>query len=164
MKALVQDKYREWEQRFSSLGVKCQELTSDSGPINVQDLQDTDIILTTPEKFDVITRRHRDRGGMSLFGDIALLLIDEVHLLSETRGAALEAVVSRLKMLARFPEIKGCPLSAIRFVAVSATVPNIEDLAEWLRVPKNGIKRFGEEYRPVKLATIVLETSASPVW
>lgn len=82
------------------------------------------------QKFDVITRRHRDRGGMSFFGDIALLVIDEVHLLSETRGAALEAVVSRLKMLARFPEIKGCPLSAIRFVAVSATVPNIEDLGD----------------------------------
>nr|XP_024376302.1 DExH-box ATP-dependent RNA helicase DExH17-like isoform X8 [Physcomitrium patens] len=172
MKALVQDKLRDWTLRFSSLGVKCQELTGDSGPTNVGEMIDTDIILTTPEKFDVITRRHRDRGGMSFFGDIALILIDEVHLLSETRGAALEAVVSRLKMLARFPEIKGSPLSTIRFVAVSATVPNIEDLAEWLHVPKNGMKRlysptagltcdsfefrFGEEYRPVKLTTTVL--------
>lgn len=49
MKALVQDKLREWTQRFSSLGVKCQELTSDSGPTNVLDMLDTDIILTTPE-------------------------------------------------------------------------------------------------------------------
>jgi ATP-dependent DNA helicase HFM1/MER3 len=86
-------------------------------------------VLST-QKFDVITRRHRDRGGVSFFGDIALLLIDEVHLLNETRGAALEAVVSRLKMLARFPEIKGCSLSTIRFVAVSATVSNIEDLGD----------------------------------
>lgn len=86
--------------------------------------------VVSTQKLDIITRRHRDRGGMSFFGDIGLLLIDEVHLLSETRGAALEAVVSRLKMLARFPEIKGCPLSAIRFVAVSATVPNIEDLGD----------------------------------
>ena len=205
----MQDKLREWTQRFSSLGVKCQEFTSDSGSTNVLDMLDTDIILATPEviffpnalsidisllflsllwfpynkdesiqiqktpevtwrhiliknvldlrntcssllqfvpkfnilqaayffavstqKFDVMSRRHRDRGGMSFFGDIALLLIDEVHLLSETRGAALEAVVSRLKMLARFPEIKGCPLSTIRFVAVSATISNIEDLGD----------------------------------
>jgi ATP-dependent DNA helicase HFM1/MER3 len=39
---------------------------------------------------------------MSFFGDIALVLIDEVHLLNETRGAALEAIVSRMKMLARY--------------------------------------------------------------
>ena len=83
------------------------------------------------QKFDTITRRHRDHGGLSFFGDISLLLIDEVHLLSETRGAALEAVVSRLKMLARYPEMKGFPLAGIRFVAVSATVPNIEDIGRF---------------------------------
>lgn len=49
MKALVQDKVRDWTEKFSSLGVKCQELTSDSGPTNVLDMLDTDIILTTPE-------------------------------------------------------------------------------------------------------------------
>lgn len=49
MKALVQEKLRDWTQRFSYLGVKCQELTSDSGPSNVQDMLCTDIILTTPE-------------------------------------------------------------------------------------------------------------------
>lgn len=49
MKALVQDKLRDWTQRFSSLGLKCQELTSDSGPSNVLDMLDTDVILTTPE-------------------------------------------------------------------------------------------------------------------
>ena len=90
----------------------------------------THFTIVSTQKFDVITRRHRDCGGMSIFGDIALLLIDEVHLLSDTRGAALEAVVSRLKMLAQFPEIKGLPMSTIRFVAVSATVSNNEDLGD----------------------------------
>lgn len=80
------------------------------------------------QKFDSITRRHRDYGGLSFFGDIALILIDEVHLLSDPRGAALEAVISRMKMLSRYPEMNSCPLSKIRFVAVSATIPNIDDL------------------------------------
>jgi ATP-dependent DNA helicase HFM1/MER3 len=52
-------------------------------------LADVDIILTTPEKFDSITRRNVDRGGMSFFGDIALVLIDEVHVLQEERGATV---------------------------------------------------------------------------
>jgi hypothetical protein len=44
---------------------------------------------------------------------IALVLIDEVHLLNESRGAALEAgVVSRIKMVGAMPsmsEVLSCP-------------------------------------------------------
>ena len=67
---------------------------------------------------------------MSFFSDIALVLIDEVHLLNDPRGAALEAIVSRIKMLAHNPEMKSSPLSCVRFLAVSATIPNIEDLGK----------------------------------
>ncbi len=38
---------------------------------------------------------------------------------------------------------------------MSATLHNIQDVADWLRVPSNGLKVFGEEMRPVKLTTIV---------
>ncbi|KAH7306285.1 hypothetical protein KP509_22G005100 [Ceratopteris richardii] len=157
LKALVQEKHRDWNRKFGkTLSLKCHELTGDTEQFNINHLQETDIILTTPEKFDSITRRHRDFGGLSFFGDIALILIDEVHLLGDKRGASLEAVISRMKMLSRYPEMRNCPLSKIRFVAVSATIPNIDDLAEWLMVPKRGIKRFGEEVRPVKLTTKVI--------
>ena len=41
----------------------------------------------------------------------------------------------------------------MRMIAISATIPNIEDLSEWLS--SSGVKAeefvFGEEYRPVKL-------------
>ena len=47
------------------------------------------------------------------------------------------------------------PLSKVRFVAVSATIPNIADVAEWLMVPPLGIMVYGEEMRPVKLRTVV---------
>ncbi|OAE22601.1 hypothetical protein AXG93_777s1080 [Marchantia polymorpha subsp. ruderalis] len=156
-KALIQEKMREWQEKFGSksVGLTCQELTSDSDALPVKELQETDLILTTPEKFDSTTRRCRDHGGAGFVGDIALLLIDEVHLLNDTRGAALEAIVSRIKMLARNHDLKGSPISQIRFVAVSATIPNIEDLAEWLLVPAKAVKRFGEEMRPVKLSTRV---------
>jgi ATP-dependent DNA helicase HFM1/MER3 len=83
-----------------------------------------------PKKFDSITRNHRDHGGAGFLGDIALVLIDEVHLLNDSRGASLEAVVSRMKMLGRQPELKSSPIARVRFVAVSATIPNIEDLGQ----------------------------------
>lgn len=47
------------------------------------------------------------------------------------------------------------PLAGVRFVAVSATVPNAGDLAEWLGAPPQNIKVFGDEMRPVRLTTTV---------
>lgn len=46
----------------------------------------------------------------------------QVHILNESRGSTLEVVISRMKG-------RG---SAIRFLLVSATVPNIEDIANWI--------------------------------
>ena len=89
--------------------------------------------LPSPQKLDSISRKRKDFRGLSFFGEIALLLIDEVHLLSDPRGAALEAIVSRLKMLARYPEMKEQPIFHIRFVAVSATIPNVEDIGAFCK-------------------------------
>ncbi|XP_038703510.1 DExH-box ATP-dependent RNA helicase DExH17 [Tripterygium wilfordii] len=160
-KALVQEKVRDWNQKFGSWGINCLELTGDNEVYNARNIHDADIILTTPEKFDAVSRYRIENGGLSFFSDIALLLIDEVHILNDPRGAALEAIVSRIKMLACNPEMKSSPLASVRLLAVSATIPNIEDLAEWLRVPVQGIKRFGEEMRPVKLTTKVFGYSAA---
>jgi hypothetical protein len=41
------------------------------------------------------------------------------------------------------------PIARVRFVAVSATIPNIEDIAAWLEVPQPGLLVYGEEMRPV---------------
>ena len=47
---------------------------------------------------------------------------NQVHIVNESRGSTLEVVVCRMKT-------RG---SAVRFVAVSATVPNIDDVAHWI--------------------------------
>lgn len=43
----------------------------------------------------------------------------------------------------------------MRYLAVSATIQNIGDVAEWLKVPPQGLMVFGEEMRPVMLTTVV---------
>lgn len=50
------------------------------------------MIVTTPEKWDVITRKSSD---MSLSMLVKLLIIDEVHLLNDDRGSVIEALVAR---------------------------------------------------------------------
>lgn len=69
-------------------------------------------------------------GGLGFFSDIALVLIDEVHLLNDPRGAALEAIVSRIKILSSNHELRSSPLASVRLLAVSATIPNIKDLGK----------------------------------
>lgn len=67
----------------------------------------------------------------SLCLQIGLVLLDEVHLLNESgRGSSLEAgCVCRIKAVAALPEMTGSHLASVRFVAVSATIPNISDVS-----------------------------------
>jgi ATP-dependent DNA helicase HFM1/MER3 len=84
----------------------------------------------------LVNRREHDK----ILSQIQLFLVDEVrtvthfkqpheddhrlqvHVLNDTRGSTLEVVISRMKL-------RG---SAVRFVLVSATAPNIDDIANWI--------------------------------
>ena len=155
--ALVNEKHLDWQQRFGKLGLSALALTRADVLDMQKEIKGADIILTTPEKFDAITRKRKNLL-MSFFADIALVLIDEVHILNEERGASLEAIVSRLKLVSQIPEMQmyNLPISQIRYIAVSATVPNIADIGQWLHCSQEGIKSYGDEMRPVKLLTAVL--------
>lgn len=148
-KALCAERFRDWTHKLSALDLKCAECTGDTDYTQLRSVQNSQIIITTPEKWDSMTRKWKDH--MRLMQLVKLFLIDEVHILKETRGATLEAVVSRMKNIG----------SNVRFVALSATVPNSEDIATWLgkdatnqHVPAHR-EHFGEEFRPVKLQKFV---------
>ncbi|CAG0883311.1 unnamed protein product [Darwinula stevensoni] len=154
MKALCKERMDDWSERFTSLGVKVKEATGDSDEGEYMLLQEVDLLLTTPEKFDSITRHWRD--NQRLVQLVHLFMIDEVHLLSsEDRGPTLEAVVSRMKTIQK---TKDSALSPVRFIAVSATIPNIEDISQWLSSVDRPAKHFvmGDEVRPVQLRKVVL--------
>ncbi len=91
-----------------------------------------DIIVTTNEKADSLLR-HRARWVT----DVSLVVADEVHLLNEPeRGPTLEVVLARLMQVN--PDIQ--------LVVLSATIKNVEEVAEWLKaIPVT------TEWRPVTL-------------
>ena len=155
--ALVNEKQSDWQRRFGGLGLSALALTKEDFFDIREEIQKADIILTTPEKFDAITRKRKNLL-MSFFADISLVLIDEVHMLNDDRGSSLEAIVSRLKLVSQIPEMLSynLPISKVRYVAVSATIPNIGDIGTWLQCPNNAVKSYGDEMRPVKLRTTVL--------
>jgi len=83
----------DWEKKFSHLGLAVTELTGDTDRTQIKTVRDGDVIVTTPEKWDTVTRRWSDHR--KLLDMVRLFLVDEVHCLKETRGATLEVVVSR---------------------------------------------------------------------
>ena len=146
IKALCQQKFMEWSAKFKKLNLNLLELTGDTEMSDFLIYDKANIIVTTPEKWDSITRKWKD--NTRLVTNISLLLIDEVHLLNtEGRGATLEAIVSRMKIISKFEGTRRPPISNLRIIAISATIPNINDLGEWLEVSPDCIKNFGDEYR-----------------
>ncbi|CAH2096376.1 unnamed protein product [Euphydryas editha] len=175
VKALCTERLTEWYPKFNKLGLLCIEVTGDTD-VEFPQLKPYRIIITTPEKWDMLTRRWKDHR--SLVEVIKLFLIDEVHILNdELRGPVLEAVVSRMKTIEssvqsahRIEKLKAqyqgtVPISSttttsvarIRFIAVSATVSNPEDVAAWLGTKDRQAVyyKFGDECRPVKLKRVV---------
>ncbi|XP_016503617.1 DExH-box ATP-dependent RNA helicase DExH12-like [Nicotiana tabacum] len=143
MKALVAEVVGNLSKRLEHYGVKVKELSGDQ-TLTRQQIEETQIIVTTPEKWDIITRKSGDRTYMQL---VKLVIIDEIHLLHDNRGPVLESIIARtVRQIETTKE-------HIRLVGLSATLPNYEDVAVFLQVDRNkGLFHFDNSYRPVPLA------------
>ncbi|CAE8602021.1 unnamed protein product, partial [Polarella glacialis] len=152
MKALVAEVAEKFGQRLGPLGVVVAELTGDMN-LSKKELESVHVIVTVPEKWDVMTRNSAAGGGLSDDGMqklVQLIIIDEVHLLNDDRGAVIETVVARSL---RYQETSGQPC---RLVALSATLPNYADVADFLRVEGENLFYFDSSYRPIPLDTSFL--------
>ncbi|CCC04975.1 hypothetical protein SMACR_04342 [Sordaria macrospora] len=142
LKALVQEQVGNFGKRLEPFGIRVAELTGDR-QLTKQQISETQIIVTTPEKWDVITRKATDLSYTNL---VRLIIIDEIHLLHDDRGPVLESIVSRT---IRKTEQTGEP---VRIVGLSATLPNYRDVASFLRVDTNtGLFHFDGTFRPCPL-------------
>ncbi|KAL4149664.1 hypothetical protein QTP88_003556 [Uroleucon formosanum] len=157
IKALCSERHEDWKNKFTVHGLKCIEITGDSEVLDyVSLITNYQLIITTPEKWDSLTKKCKEfKYQLNM---IKLFLIDEVHLINDgIRGAILETIVSRTKLIPKTqPKINDFTL---RFVAVSATVTNVEDIAKWLTNDQNGPAHYlknTDDERQVKLQKMVL--------
>eukprot|EP01063_Lacrimia_lanifica_P022004 TRINITY_DN29713_c0_g1_i1.p1 TRINITY_DN29713_c0_g1~~TRINITY_DN29713_c0_g1_i1.p1 ORF type:complete len:2168 (+),score=1020.31 TRINITY_DN29713_c0_g1_i1:168-6506(+) len=147
MKALVQEVVQNFTNRLKDFDMTVAELTGDVMMTKAEFVK-ANVIVTTPEKWDIVTRKAGEKTYMQ---KVKLIIIDEVHLLHDTRGPVLEAIVARtLRMSEQTQELT-------RLVGLSATLPNYEDVATFMRVRKssdpaeNGLYYFDASHRPVPL-------------
>jgi antiviral helicase SLH1 len=143
MKALAAEITGKLGKRLAWLGIRAREYTGDMH-LTKSEIVQTQIIVTTPEKWDVITRK--GTGDTELVQKVRLLIIDEVHMLHDERGAVLESLVARTERQVESTQ------SLIRIVGLSATLPNFIDVADFLKVNRYaGLFYFDASFRPVPL-------------
>ena len=103
-------------------------------------LANSDILILTNEKMDSLMRY-----GPAWIDDIGLVISDEIHLVGdEGRGPTLEMILTRFKL--------GLAGNKPRIIALSATITNSDELAEWL-----DCKPVESKWRPVPLSEAVYD-------
>ncbi|XP_045489788.1 putative U5 small nuclear ribonucleoprotein 200 kDa helicase [Pieris rapae] len=142
MRSLVQEMVGNFGKRLAAYNMKVSELTGDH-QLTREQIDATQLIVCTPEKWDIVTRKGGERSFTNL---VRLIIIDEIHLLHDERGPVLEALVARtLRTVEQTQE-------QVRLIGLSATLPNYTDVAAFLRVkPEKGLFYFDNSFRPVAL-------------
>eukprot|EP01053_Blabericola_migrator_P000612 Blabericola_migrator_1__611@NODE_114_length_13851_cov_137_870429_g102_i0_p1_GENE_NODE_114_length_13851_cov_137_870429_g102_i0NODE_114_length_13851_cov_137_870429_g102_i0_p1_ORF_typecomplete_len2172_score419_16Sec63/PF02889_16/1_8e58Sec63/PF02889_16/2_6e55DEAD/PF00270_29/3_5e26DEAD/PF00270_29/1_9e03DEAD/PF00270_29/3_7e24Helicase_C/PF00271_31/5_8e13Helicase_C/PF00271_31/7_6e03Helicase_C/PF00271_31/1e14ResIII/PF04851_15/1e12ResIII/PF04851_15/2_3e12AAA_19/PF13245_6/1_2e05AAA_19/PF13245_6/0_00062AAA_ len=145
LKALAKERLDDWTWRLSSINRSVVELSGDFTP-DVEALKKADLIITTPEKWDGISRHWQHRSYVQQVG---LMVIDEIHLLGQDRGPILEVIVSRMRYISAVCD------TPIRFVGLSTALANATDIADWLGIGKVGLFNFKPAVRPVPCTVYV---------
>ena len=123
LRALAEEKYQE----IKEMGINVAMTTGDYDSAN-KSLKKYDVVVTTSEKCDSLLRHDPE-----FFTDVHLIIADEVHLLNDPgRGPTLEMILSKMKHK--------------RILALSATISNAADIADWL-----GAELVESDWRPVPL-------------
>jgi helicase len=130
LRALAQEKGEELA-RFESLGLKV-GISMGDFDLPAEKLDKLDVLVATSEKADGLLRR-----GSPWLDRLGVVVADEVHLMRDPeRGPTLEVSLTRLRR--SYPDLQ--------IVALSATVANSEEVAEWL-----GARHISSDFRPVPL-------------
>lgn len=114
MKALATEMTRNFATRLSRLGLEVKEWTGDT-QLTKREVAETQMLVVTPEKWDVITRKVDDETLTQL---VRLIIIDEVHLLHDERGPVIETIVART-----LRQVDSCMFLKVDFQFLDGNLP-----------------------------------------
>lgn len=132
LRALASEKHREFEQ-YEEYGVSI-GVSTGNYESSGEWLAKCDIIVATSEKVDSLVR-----NDAPWIDDLSCVVSDEVHLVDDSnRGPTLEVTLAKLRR--HNPNVQ--------IVALSATVGNADEVAEWLDAAL-----IDSDWRPIDLRT-----------
>lgn len=138
-RALVTEIERTLRKSLKPLGIKVGQISpsSELSPIDVDIAIEHRLLCLTPEKLDVFLRLEHE-----ILSSIRLIVVDEGQLLEDfERGQLLEYAIIKLQL--RFPNTK--------IIFLSAVVPNLGEISEWLGAQSYAHKAIRSNWRPTRL-------------
>ncbi|MEM4267202.1 MAG: DEAD/DEAH box helicase [Candidatus Woesearchaeota archaeon] len=129
LKALAAEKYKDFSTRYKDAKVALSIGDIDK---NESYLSEFDLIVITSEKLDSLIRHQAH-----WLQHVGAIVVDEIHLINDpNRGPTLEILITLLRRL----------LPNAQLIALSATIGNSKELAEWLNADL-----VVDDWRPVEL-------------
>ena len=150
LKSLAEEKTRRFRKLFP--GRRIEVFTGDYRDVESRKdkAERAEIAIVTTELLDSVSRTRV--LSLALLSNCYCVISDEAHILATERGPALEGALIRISTQNPW----------IRHLLLSATVPNAEELAEWIK-SLNGKDTFvlKGKWRPVKIKWHVVEVKPS---
>lgn len=145
LRSLALEKYDEWtDKNYHFKDIQVSIITGDFrySQKRVEELNNSDLIIMTSEALNSRCRNPNAETSQFL-KKILTVVIDESHLLTVPgRGDHLENAMVNLAKVS----------PNIRFVLLSATLPNVEEVASWIsKLTNRNTVVIRSEYRPCKL-------------
>lgn len=138
--ALAHERFVDWSATWGrALGLVVAELTGEG---DLKMLDRADICVATPERWDMLSRRWKQRRAVQ---SVALFVADELHLIGGEHGPVMEVCVSRMRYISSQAE------RPIRLVGLASSLANARDVGEWLGAPPAALFNFPPSVRPVPL-------------
>lgn len=114
LQQLAEERLADWTSKFGKLGLTVTMLTGETAT-DLKLLERGRLVITTPQRWDMISRRWKQRKNVQ---NVALLLVDETHLIGGELGPVLEIVISRMRYISSQTDAN------TRIVALSTSLAN----------------------------------------
>ncbi|CAL4128413.1 unnamed protein product, partial [Meganyctiphanes norvegica] len=141
--SVAREKMYYLQKMFGCCGIRVEGFMGSQGPPG--GLKVTDIAVCTIEKANNLINRLLEAGKLNKLG---MIVVDELHMLGDShRGYLLELMLTKvLFMSSAQKEQPESQESGIQIIGMSATLPNLSLLAEWLKG-----QLYHTDFRPVPL-------------
>ncbi len=139
LRALAYELKRSMCKNLSSFGVKCKVSYGGYSPTREDSvtIEKANVLIITPEKLASYETMYS-----GIYSKYTLTICDEGHLLgSDQRGLNYELLLSKLRKIEN-----------MRFIFLSAIIPNIEHIHTWLDKTQNKGNIIQSDYRPTLLS------------
>jgi len=146
--ALAEEKARYFRRIWAGLELGVKSFHSDA--VDSSLTENVHVAVCTIERANALVNRLLERGEL---GRLKVVVVDELHMIGDdSRGFLIEVMLAKLRMAASLsPSLAGAVGGThIQIVGLSATLPNLTQIASWLNA-----HLYITKFRPVQLSLLL---------